>query len=83
MVDGAYPYDWLDDAMEQRIRKLFRRLGWFMSLLRPTGLTPRMTAEQQVNSNIELGVLPASACLAPCWTTSLSRCGMWVLREPR
>jgi hypothetical protein len=38
--DGAYPYDSLDEAMEQRIRKLFRRLGWFMPLLRPTGLTP-------------------------------------------
>jgi hypothetical protein len=45
LVDGAYPYDWLDEAMEQRIRKLFRRMGWFMPLLRPTGLTPRMTAE--------------------------------------
>ena len=26
-VDGADPYDWLDEAMEQRIRKLFRRMG--------------------------------------------------------
>ena len=43
LVDGAYPYDWLDEAMEQRIRKLFRRMGWFTPLLRPTGLTPRMT----------------------------------------
>ena len=49
LVDGAYPYDWLDEAMEQRIRKLFRRLGWFMPLLRPTGLTPRMNAEQMAN----------------------------------
>ena len=47
LVDGAYPYDWLDEAMEQRIRKLFRRMGWFTPLLRPTGLTPRMTAGQQ------------------------------------
>jgi pimeloyl-ACP methyl ester carboxylesterase len=45
LVDGAQPYDWLDEAMEQRIRKLFRRMGWFMPLLRPTGLTPRMTAQ--------------------------------------
>ena len=57
MVDGAYPYDWLDEAMEQRIRKLFRRMGWFTPLLRPTGLTPRMTAEQQADSNIELGMI--------------------------
>jgi pimeloyl-ACP methyl ester carboxylesterase len=46
LVDGAYPYDWLDEAMEQRIRKLFRWMGWFTPLLRPAGLTPRMTAEQ-------------------------------------
>jgi pimeloyl-ACP methyl ester carboxylesterase len=57
LVDGAYPYDWLDEAMEQRIRKLFRRMGWFTPLLRPTGLTPRMTAGQQADSNIELGSL--------------------------
>ena len=56
LVDGAYPYDWLDEAMEQRIRKLFRRIGRFTPLLRPTGLTPRMTAEQQADSNIELGL---------------------------
>ena len=57
LVDGAYPYDWLDEAMEQRIRKLFRRMSWFTPLLRPTGLTPRMTAGQQADSNIELGKL--------------------------
>jgi pimeloyl-ACP methyl ester carboxylesterase len=65
LVDGAYPYDWLDKAMEQRIRKLFRRLGWFMPLLRPTGLAPRMTAEQQANSNIELGVISRERELGP------------------
>lgn len=65
MVDGAYPYDWLDEAMEQRIRKLFRRLNWFMPLLRPTGLAPRMTAEQQANSNIELGIISRAAELGP------------------
>jgi pimeloyl-ACP methyl ester carboxylesterase len=65
LVDGAYPYDWLDDATEQRIRKLFRRLGWFMPLLRPTGLVPRMTAEQQADSNIELGVISRERELGP------------------
>jgi pimeloyl-ACP methyl ester carboxylesterase len=65
LVDGAYPYDWLDEAMEQRIRKLFRRFGWFMPLLRPTGLAPRMTAEQQANSNIELGVISRERGLGP------------------
>jgi len=65
LVDGAYPYDWLNEAMEQRIRKLFRRLGWFMPLLRPTGLVPRMTAEQQADSNIELGVISRERELGP------------------
>jgi pimeloyl-ACP methyl ester carboxylesterase len=65
LVDGAQPYDWLDDAMEQHIRKLFRRMGWFMPLLRPTGLTPRMNAEQMANTNIELGKLARERNLAP------------------
>ncbi|MDG9707650.1 alpha/beta fold hydrolase [Streptomyces sp. DH10] len=65
LVDGAFPYDWLDEATEQRIRKLFRRLGWFMPLLRPTGLTPRMTAAQQAESNIELGRLSRERELGP------------------
>ncbi|MEU7385021.1 alpha/beta hydrolase [Streptomyces sp. NPDC042207] len=65
LVDGAFPYDWLDEAMEARIRTLFRRLGWFMPLLRPTGLTPRMTAEQQADSNIELGRLSRESELGP------------------
>jgi len=65
LVDGAYPYDWLTDAIEKRIRTLFRRLNWVMPLLRPTGLTPRMTAEQQANSNIELGVLSRESELGP------------------
>ncbi|GHJ16417.1 alpha/beta fold hydrolase [Micromonospora sp. AKA38] len=65
LVDGAFPYDWLDEAMEQRIRKLFRRLGWVTPLLRPTGLTPRMTAAQQAESNIELGRLSRERELGP------------------
>ncbi|GAB3960142.1 hypothetical protein GCM10027614_81220 [Micromonospora vulcania] len=65
LVDGAFPYDWLDDAMEQRIRKLFRRMSWFLPLLRPTGLAPRMTAEQQADSNIELGRLSRERELGP------------------
>jgi pimeloyl-ACP methyl ester carboxylesterase len=65
LVDGAQPYDWLDEAMEQRIRNGFRRMGWFIPLLRPTGLTPRMTAEQMANSNIELGKLARERELGP------------------
>lgn len=44
LVDGAQPYDWLPDEMEEGIRKNFRRLRWLMVPLRVTGLTPRMTA---------------------------------------
>jgi len=65
LVDGAFPYDWLDEAMEQRIRKMFRRMGWFLPLLRPTGLAPRMTAEQQADSNIEIGVISRERELGP------------------
>lgn len=65
LVDGAFPYDWLDEAMEQRIRKLFRRMAWFTPLLQPTGLTPRMTAEEQADSNIELGRISRERELGP------------------
>jgi pimeloyl-ACP methyl ester carboxylesterase len=65
LVDGAQPYDWMDEAVEQRIRKLFRRMGWFMPLVRPTGLTPRMTAEQMANSNVELGWISRERELGP------------------
>ncbi|MFB7665302.1 alpha/beta fold hydrolase [Kitasatospora sp. NPDC056138] len=65
MVEGTQPYDWLDEAMEQRIRKQFRRFSLPMALLRPTGLTPRMTAEQMANCNIELGRIAREHELAP------------------
>jgi pimeloyl-ACP methyl ester carboxylesterase len=65
LVDGAFPHDWLDDAMEQRIRKLFRRLRWLTVPLRLTGLAPRLTADQQADSNIELGKISRAAELGP------------------
>jgi pimeloyl-ACP methyl ester carboxylesterase len=65
LVDGAQPYDWLDEAMEQRIRKQFRRMGPLLSLLRPTGLTPRMNPEQMAECNIELGKLARERELGP------------------
>ena len=65
LVDGAFPSDWLDEAMERRIRRLFRRLNLVMPLLRPTGLTPRMSAAQQAESNIELGRLSRERELGP------------------
>ncbi|GIG69233.1 alpha/beta fold hydrolase [Phytomonospora endophytica] len=65
LVDGAQPHDWLDDAMEVRIRKLFKRLRPVMALLRPTGLTPRLNAVQQAECNIELGKIARAANLGP------------------
>ena len=65
MVEGAQPHDWLDEAMEQRIRKTFRRMRWFLPLLRPSGLTPRMNSDQMADSNIELGRLARERELAP------------------
>jgi pimeloyl-ACP methyl ester carboxylesterase len=65
LVDGAFPYDWIDEAMERRIRKLFRRMSWFMIPLRLTGIAPRMSADQQANSNIELGWISRERELGP------------------
>ncbi|MBF6448306.1 MULTISPECIES: alpha/beta fold hydrolase [Nocardia] len=65
LVEGAQPHDWLDDAMEQRIRKLFKRLSPITTLLRPTGLTPRLSAAQQAECNIELGKIAREAALGP------------------
>ncbi|MFD9130259.1 alpha/beta fold hydrolase [Kitasatospora sp. NPDC059571] len=65
LVDGAFPYDWLDEAMEQRIRKQFRQWGWFLPLLRPTGLTPRMNPDQMADCNIELGRISRERELGP------------------
>ncbi|MGY2061244.1 alpha/beta hydrolase, partial [Nocardia gipuzkoensis] len=54
-----------DEAMEQRLRKMFKRMNLFLPLLRPTGLTPRMNAEQMAESNIELGKLSRERELGP------------------
>ena len=65
LVEGAQPYDWLTEAIERRIRKLFKRMSWFLPLLRPTGLTPRMNAVQMGDINIELGKLARERELGP------------------
>lgn len=65
LVDGAYPYDWLDDAMAKRIRTMMRWASWLLLLLRPTGLSARMTAEQMAESNIEIGVVSRERELGP------------------
>ena len=65
LVDGAQPYDWMTEEMAQGMRKLFKRLNLFMPLLRPTGLTPRMSAAQMAEINIELGWLARVSELGP------------------
>ena len=70
LVEGAEPYDWLTDAMEARIRRLFKVLSPVTTLLRPTGLTPRLSAAQQAECNIEVGKISREANLA--WTRSSS-----------
>ena len=65
LVDGAQPYDWLTDEMEQGMLKMFKRMSPLMMLLRPTGLTPRMTAEQMANINIEAGKIARARSLGP------------------
>jgi len=65
LVDGAQPFDWMTEEMAQRMRKLFRRLNLFMPFLRPTGLTPRMSATEMAEINIELGWLARVSELGP------------------
>ncbi|MEV7186653.1 alpha/beta fold hydrolase [Kitasatospora sp. NPDC093102] len=65
LVDGAQPYDWLTEEMEQRIRKQFRQWAPLMALMRPTGLTPRMTHGQMSECNIELGRIGSARELGP------------------
>ncbi|WP_306306877.1 alpha/beta fold hydrolase [Nocardia brevicatena] len=65
LVDGAQPHDWIDEIDIEGMRKLWRRLGWVMPLLRPIGMAPRMTAEQIAESNIELGEIARERELGP------------------
>lgn len=65
LVDGAQPYDWMTQEMATRIRKLFRKLNPLMWLLRPTGITPRLSASKMAEINIELGWLAGKKELDP------------------
>jgi hypothetical protein len=55
LVDGAQPYDWLGEAMEQRIRKLFRRMRWFWPLLGPFGMAPCWTTSPSMRYVVASG----------------------------
>ena len=65
LVDGAQPYNWMTEKIETRIKKLFRWLNPIMWVLRPTGLTPRMSASKMAEINIELGRVASLSELTP------------------
>jgi len=65
LVDGAQPYDWMTPEMAARIRKLFRLLNPLMWLLRPTGITPRLSASKMAEINIERGFIAGKKELDP------------------
>lgn len=65
LVDGAQPYDWMTPEIATRIRKLFRWLNPLMWLLRPTGITPRLSASKMAEINIELGRVASKKELDP------------------
>ena len=59
-VDGAMPYGLTGEADRERIRKLFRRLGWLFPLASRLGLAARMTADQHAEVNIEINEICAA-----------------------
>lgn len=65
LVDGAQPYTWMNEEMAKGMKKLFRWLNPIVWLLRPTGITPRMSATQMAEINIELGWIGTEEALMP------------------
>ncbi|WP_280391290.1 alpha/beta fold hydrolase [Nocardia brasiliensis] len=65
LVEGAQPHDWIDEIDIEGMRKLWRRLGWLMPLMRAMGLGARMSAEQMADSNIEAGEIARERVLGP------------------
>jgi pimeloyl-ACP methyl ester carboxylesterase len=65
LVDGAQPYDWMTEEMAKGMRKFFSWLNPLMWLLRPTGITPRLSASKMAEINIELGWLASVDKLMP------------------
>ncbi|MEH0546598.1 alpha/beta hydrolase [Streptomyces sp. B21-105] len=67
MVDGGYPWDYLAtveggrEVGREEIRKMFRRFGWMMPLIRPLGMAARMSADQHAEVNIELNEIVAAS----------------------
>ena len=56
-VDGAMPYDWIDEAARERLRTLFHRMRWLLPIASRLGLAARMSAAQHAEVNIEVNEL--------------------------
>ncbi|NNH75267.1 alpha/beta hydrolase [Nocardia uniformis] len=65
LVEGAQPHDWIDEVDIEGMRKLWRRLGWLMPMMRAVGLGARMSADQMADSNIEAGEIARERVLGP------------------
>lgn len=59
-VDGAVPYGLTGEASRERIRKLFRQIGWLLPLASRLGLAARMSALQHADINIEINEIQAA-----------------------
>jgi pimeloyl-ACP methyl ester carboxylesterase len=67
MVDGGYPWDFLAtveggrEAGYEEIRTMFRRFAPILPLVRPLGMSARMSAAQHAEINIELNEIVAAS----------------------
>jgi pimeloyl-ACP methyl ester carboxylesterase len=68
-VDGAQPYTWITEEMATGMRKFFKILNPIVWLLRPTGITPRLSASKMAEINIELGWVGTKEKLGPVMDT--------------
>lgn len=59
-IDGAMPYDWIDDDARARLRALFRRMRWILPLASRFGLAARMSSGQHAEVNIEANEMLSS-----------------------
>lgn len=57
----AFPVGLTGEAARERIRKLFRRMGWFFPAAARLGLAARMTVEQHADVNIEINEISAAS----------------------
>ncbi|WP_026931719.1 alpha/beta fold hydrolase [Glycomyces tenuis] len=62
-VDGAMPYGLTGEEGRERIRRLFHRMRWLLPLVRPLGLSAKMTAAEHAENNIEVNEI--TAAMAP------------------